>query len=122
MNKNNNMDKWMVQLRKGTFELAILSLIRTRAMYGYEISAALKTTSHVFSISEGAIYPILKRMTEKGLIEYFWKDSINGPGRKYYQITLEGSNVLTDRLKQFKEIHDALIVLREGDIDPNGKK
>jgi PadR family transcriptional regulator, regulatory protein PadR len=117
MNNNKNMDKWMVQLRKGTFELAILSLIHSRPMYGYEISAALKKTSHVFAISEGAIYPILRRMKEKGLIESFWEESVDGPRRKYYQITLEGSEILNDRSDQFKEIYDALALLRGGESD-----
>ncbi|MFC0187222.1 PadR family transcriptional regulator [Fictibacillus aquaticus] len=110
-----NMDSWIVQLRKGTFELAILSLVRDRAMYGYEISSALKD-SPVFSISEGAIYPILKRMTEKEWIEFYWEDSFEGPRRKYYQITKEGSLILEDRIKKYKDIYDALILLGKGGV------
>ncbi|WP_373869419.1 PadR family transcriptional regulator [Fictibacillus barbaricus] len=107
------MDSWMVQLRKGTFELAILSLVKNQAMYGYEISSALKQLP-VFAISEGAIYPILKRMTEKGWIDFYWEDSLEGPRRKYYQITKEGSLILADRIEKYKEIYEALLLLGEG--------
>ncbi|SDN27597.1 DNA-binding transcriptional regulator, PadR family [Fictibacillus solisalsi] len=111
-----NMDKWIIQLRKGTFELAILSLVSSRSMYGYEISSALKK-SPIFFISEGAIYPILKRMTEKNWIEFYWVDSMEGPRRKYYQITEEGRLLLTERMAKYKEIYDALTLLGEGVTD-----
>lgn len=111
------MDKWIVQLRKGTFELAILSLISRLPMYGYEISTSLKEEP-VFAISEGAIYPILKRMTNKGWIEFFWQDSEEGPRRKYYQITEEGRLILTERLQKHQEVYEALMFLGK---DKEGK-
>lgn len=69
MKTNQVNDRWIVQFRKGIFELAILSLLRSKPMYGYELTSSLKTTS-ALAISEGAIYPILKRMTEKGWIDH----------------------------------------------------
>ncbi|MGW8264429.1 PadR family transcriptional regulator, partial [Bacillus sp. LR--39] len=62
MKTNQVNDRWIVQFRKGIFELAILSLLRSKPMYGYELTSSLKTTS-ALALSEGAIYPILKRMT-----------------------------------------------------------
>lgn len=82
-------------------------------MYGYEISSALKKVP-IFSTSEAAIYPILKRMTDKQWIEFFWGDSVDGPRRKYYQITAEGEQVVTERLIKYGEIYEALMHLGEG--------
>ncbi|MGJ7911042.1 PadR family transcriptional regulator [Neobacillus sp. LXY-1] len=107
------MDNWTIQLRKGMFELTILSQIKNQSRYGYEISAALKQ-SPLFSISEGAIYPILKRMTEKGWIEFYWEDSLEGPRRKYYYITKEGSLLLKERIMKLKEIYEAVELLGGG--------
>ncbi|MGW6082018.1 PadR family transcriptional regulator, partial [Bacillus subtilis] len=45
MKTNQVNDRWIVQFRKGIFELAILSLLRSKPMYGYELTSSLKTTS-----------------------------------------------------------------------------
>lgn len=55
MEKNDN---FIIQLRKGVFDLAILSLISKQPMYGYEITSALQDIP-VFHIPNGSIYPIL---------------------------------------------------------------
>ncbi|KFF57418.1 PadR family transcriptional regulator [Bacillus subtilis] len=80
----------------------MLSLLRSKPMYGYELTSSLKTTS-ALAISEGAIYPILKRMTEKGWIEFFWEDSLDGPKRKYYKMTQKGEEMLKERLEKYLE-------------------
>ena len=111
MNRQKN-DQWIAQLRKGTFELAILSLLNTKAMYGYQITAAL-AESEVFAISQGAVYPILKRMTASSWIEFFWETSAEGPKRKYYQITAEGKKVLDERLALLDHFYHSLHVLNK---------
>ena len=56
-------DNFIIQLRKGVFDLAILSLISKQPMYGYEITSALQDIP-VFHIPNGSIYPILNRITK----------------------------------------------------------
>ncbi|PEK57861.1 PadR family transcriptional regulator [Bacillus wiedmannii] len=112
-------DKWIVQLRKGVFELVILTLLKSQSMYGYEISKKLKEVP-VLSISEGAIYPILKRISNKGWIDSYWDESLDGPRRKYYKITDEGMGILVNRLEKYKEIYDVLILFGGG-IDNHEK-
>ena len=107
-----NNDKWITQLRKGIFEIAILSLLSSKKMYGYEISSALKKTQ-LFSISEGAIYPILKRMSKEGWIEFYWSESTEGPRRKYYFITPLGEKLLNERLSKYQELYLTLKNLRK---------
>lgn len=114
MNVNN--DQWIVQIKKGVFELAILLLIREQAMYGYELTNKLNKIP-LFSLAEGSIYPILKRMVNKKWIESYWQDSADGPRRKYYQITSLGQRVIKHRMKDYKNLYLALERLEEGNYE-----
>ena len=83
------------QLRKGTLELCVLTLVASRDRYGYELVEAI---SHYFEVSEGTIYPILRRLTKDGLLEKYLEESSEGPPRKYYKINRAG-------LARMKEMH-----------------
>ncbi len=100
-----NNDQWIVQVKKGVFELAILLLIREQAMYGYDLTNKLNKIP-LFSLAKGSIYPILKRMVNKKWIESYWQDSADGPRRKYYQITRGGSKSYSIKsfLKSFLKV------------------
>jgi len=112
-------DTWIIQLRKGIFELAILSLISIKPMYGYQITSALNKIPS-FEISNGSIYPILSRLTKNNWAISFWEEPIDGPRRKYYQITEEGRGILKERIKEYKQIYSALMMLGgEDKIDGN---
>ena len=75
------------QLKKGCLELAVLSLLHQRDMYGYEIVSLI---SQNIEIAEGTIYPLLKRIKEVGYCQTYLKESQEGPPRKYYSITKAG--------------------------------
>ena len=56
-------------LKRGTIELSVLSLLKNGDMYGYEISQQLFIQSgELYQIQESSLYPSLYRMVEKGLI------------------------------------------------------
>ena len=86
-------DNWTKQLRKGILELCILNDIRNRKMYGYEIVRRLCRIEGMI-ISEGAIYPILRRLRRNGLVETFMQDSPEGPTRKYYKLTQQSKDMV----------------------------
>lgn len=106
-------DQWMIQLKKGVFELAILLLVRRKDMYGYELTNQLNAIP-LFNLAGGSIYPILKRMVNKEWITFYWLDSDDGPKRKYYQITEEGLKVAHQRMKDYTVFFQALESLKEG--------
>lgn len=106
-------DQWELQLKKGVYELAILLLIRDKAMYGYELTSKLNEIP-LFSIANGSIYPILKRMGNNNWIASFWHESAEGPRRKYYQITDEGKQIIEQRMNSYKEFYHALALLYKG--------
>lgn len=76
-----------IQLKKGTLELCVLSLLSRADMYGFELVGAI---SSGISISEGTIYPLLKRIKDVGYVTTYLQESQEGPPRKYYRITDSG--------------------------------
>lgn len=82
-------DKWEVQLRKGSLELAILGCLWPKKLYGLEILRRLETDSGLV-LSAGTIYPLLARLKADGLLESEWVEAEAGHPRKYYELTRPG--------------------------------
>ncbi len=72
------------QFKKGVLELCVLALLDRKDCYGYEM---VDEISKNISISEGTIYPLLKRLKKEGLLISYLKESQDGPPRKYYKLT-----------------------------------
>ena len=81
--------KWMTQIRRGTLELCILSILARGRRYGYDIVQALSSADGLV-IPEGTIYPLLSRLRNEGLVVAEWQASPQGPKRKYYTLTDQG--------------------------------
>jgi len=80
-----------IQLKKGTLELCVLSLLSRADRYGFELVGAI---SSEIKISEGTIYPLLKRIKDEGFVSTYLQESSEGPPRKYYRITTAGQTQL----------------------------
>jgi Predicted transcriptional regulators len=78
-----------VQLKKGVLELCVLSVIDRKDCYGYEL---VNEISKNIEISDGTIYPILRRLTQEGYFTTYLQESQEGPPRKYYQLTQLGKD------------------------------
>jgi PadR family transcriptional regulator PadR len=87
--KTDSADKWEVQLRKGSLELAILAALWGGRLYGLEILRHLESGSDLV-VSEGTVYPLLTRLRTLGLVESEWVESDSGHPRKYYSLTAAG--------------------------------
>lgn len=72
------------QYKKGVLELCVLSLLIKRDCYGYEISEYL--SNHI-DISDGTVYPILRKLKSDGLLTTYLQEESGGPPRKYYSLT-----------------------------------
>jgi PadR family transcriptional regulator PadR len=79
-------EKWEVQLRKGSLELAILASLWGGRLYGLEILRHLENGSDLI-VSEGTVYPLLSRLKALGLLRSEWVESDAGHPRKYYSLT-----------------------------------
>jgi len=82
-------EKWEVQLRKGSLELAILAALWERPLYGLEILRNLESDSDLIVV-EGTVYPLLTRLRALALVESEWVESESGHPRKYYRLTPAG--------------------------------
>lgn len=76
-----------VQYKKGVLELCILALLHDGDCYGYDVSEYL--SQHV-DISDGTVYPILRKLKSDGLVTTYLSEDSGGPPRKYYSITQLG--------------------------------
>ncbi|NLY86199.1 MAG: PadR family transcriptional regulator [Tissierellia bacterium] len=76
-----------IQFKKGVLELCVLSLLNRRDFYGYEL---VDHISKYINISEGTIYPLLRRFRSEGYVTTYLKESQEGPPRKYYKLTDRG--------------------------------
>ncbi len=76
-----------VQFKKGVLELLVFSLLKSRDHYGYEM---VEEISNHINISEGTIYPLLRRLDKDGYVSTYLEESQSGPPRKYYKLTDKG--------------------------------
>lgn len=96
------------QFKKGVLELCVLTLIGCKDYYGYEL---VDEISKVLEISEGTLYPILRRLTEEKYFETYLQESSEGPPRKYYRMTKLGKEFQKDQFKQWTEFNQQIEVL-----------
>ena len=88
------------QFKKGVIEMCVLNLVTAKDRYGYELIEAI---SKQIEISEGTIYPILRRLSKEGYFETYLEESSSGPPRKYYRITTQGKKAATEMAKDWNE-------------------
>lgn len=75
------------QFKKGVLELCVVALLRGKDRYGYELVTEI---AKAFDVSEGSIYPLLRRLLDEGYFETYLMESSGGPPRKYYRLTDSG--------------------------------
>ena len=109
-------DKWEVQLRKGCLELAILSALWDRRLYGLEILRRLDSDSDLI-VSEGTVYPLLSRLKALGLVSSEWVESDAGHPRKYYALTESGRQRTRDMARAWAKFASSMSKL----LSPLGK-
>lgn len=102
-------------LVKGSVVPVILSLLRERAMYGYEMVKQVNArTDGKLQWREGTLYPALHKLESEGLVNSRWRDSEAGKARKYYAITRKGRQELEKRSQQWQEFSSSLNRLLAG--------
>jgi transcriptional regulator len=91
------------QIRKGSTEILILSLLAEGPMYGYQISQELRQRSGgYFEMKEGLLYPTLHRMAQEGLLTSEWRETGTARRRKYYAVTDKGRRALREQTTKWR--------------------
>ena len=84
-----------MSLVKGTLDILILRTLGWGPTHGYAISRWIRdTTADELQIEEGALYPALRRLEERGLLDSAWKRTESGREAKVYHLTAGGKQQL----------------------------
>jgi PadR family transcriptional regulator PadR len=88
-----------IQFKKGVLRICVLALISQKDYYGYEL---VQEISENIEISEGTIYPLLRRLKNDGLVTTYLRESSEGAPRKYYKLTEKGEKEAKSMTKEWK--------------------
>ena len=97
------------ELKKGSTELLILSLVESRARHGYEIGKLIETRSKgTLSFQAASMYPLLYRLEARGWIRGRWVEKAGQRRRRYYSLTAEGRKVLAAQRQSWRQFVEAV--------------
>ena len=87
------------EMMRGAGPTAVMQLLSSGEMYGYEIVESLtKQSKGVFELGQSTLYPMLYNLESKGLVSSREKKAESGRKRRYYKLTVKGKKKLeTDR-------------------------
>jgi transcriptional regulator len=106
-----------LELIKGTLDVLILKTLSWRELHGYGVSKAIRgATDEAFQVEEGALYPALRRLEKRGLIESEWGVTDTGREAKYYRLTREGRRALESEVRSWSRYVEAMsrVLFAEG--------
>lgn len=104
-----------IQFKKGVLEICVLALLDKQDRYGYEL---VQKISDQIAISEGSVYPLLRRLTKEEYFTTYLRESTEGPSRKYYTLTDKGREYLHRLIKEWQEFSIGVNqIIKEGVSD-----
>ena len=97
------------ELKKGSAELIILSIVESRARHGYEISKQIEAQSGgQLKFHVASLYPLLYRLEERGWLHGRWVEKPGERRRRFYSLTAEGQRVLRRQRDTWKTFVHAM--------------
>jgi transcriptional regulator len=86
------------ELKKGSAELLILSLVEDQPRHGYDIGRLIQTRSGgTLKFNVASLYPLLYRLEKRGWIEGRWVEKAGQRRRRLYRLTTDGRKVLANQ-------------------------
>jgi PadR family transcriptional regulator, regulatory protein PadR len=97
------------ELKKGSAELLILSLVEHEPRHGYELSKLIESRSNgAIRFHVASLYPLLYRLEKRGWIEGRWVEKASQRRRRYYRLTAEGRRTLAAQRRNWREFVEAI--------------
>ena len=91
------------EIKKGSMELLVLSLLEERARHGYEVGKLIEARSHgELELSVSTLYSILYRMEDRGWVKGRWVEKDGERRRCMYALTPEGGRVLASQKEEWE--------------------
>ena len=97
------------ELKKGSAELLVLSLVEDQPRHGYDLSKLIESRSGgVLTFRVASLYPLLYRLEKRGWIQGRWIEKAGQRRRRYYRLTAAGAQVLASQRNTWKEFVEAI--------------
>jgi PadR family transcriptional regulator PadR len=97
------------ELKKGSAELLILSLVEHQPRHGYDIGNLIEQRSGgVLRFNVASLYPLLYRLESRGWIQGRWVEQAGQRRRRYYKLTPAGKKVLAAQRNTWREFVEAI--------------
>src|ERR1051326_2358980 len=97
------------ELKKGSAELLILSLVEARPRHGYEISKLIEQRSQgTLRYQVASLYPSLYRLEARGWIQGRWVEKQGQRRRRFYRITPDGRKILALQRQGWQQFAEAI--------------
>lgn len=98
-----------LELIRGTFDLLILKTLTWGPMHGLGVLRWIEmVTEKRLIIEEGALYPALHRLEQRGWVSAEWGYSETNRKAKYYRLTLRGRRQLSTELSRWARYTEAV--------------
>jgi transcriptional regulator len=96
-------------LVQGTLDLLILKTLALQPMHGWGVAQHIHLVSkEVLQVQQGALYPALHRLEQRGWIRAKWGESENNRRAKFYSLTPDGARYLRQEQAQWKRLSLAI--------------
>jgi len=97
------------QIKRGSAELAVLSLLAKHPLHGYEIAKQIEAqTGGVLRFDMASLYPMLYRLERKSWVKAEWQTLANGRRRRCYRLTASGRKQIAPLRAQWRAFFQAL--------------
>jgi PadR family transcriptional regulator PadR len=104
------------ELKKGSAELLVLSLIEARPRHGYEISKLIQSRSQgVVQYNVASLYPLLYRLEKRGWLQGRWVEKAGQRRRRFYRLTADGRKILARQRTTWQAFVAAINRITAGD-------
>lgn len=104
------------ELKKGSAELLILSLLEARQRHGYDIGKLIEERSGGrLRFKVASLYPLLYRLEERGWIAGRWIEKAGERRRRFYRLTPTGRKMLAAQRENWREFVDAVTQITRPD-------
>ena len=96
-------ETFSTEMKKGSMEMLILSILESRPRHGYEIGKQIESRSGgKLKFALASVYPTLLRLESRGWIKGRWVEKPGERHRCYYKLTAEGLRVLEDQKRAWQ--------------------
>ena len=99
----------LVQMKRGSAELAVLAVLEQEPLHGYEIAKRIEARSGgELRFDVASLYPLLYRLEARGLLKGNWEETPQGRKRRSYRLTVRGRKALAPLRRSWRTFFDAL--------------